>query len=143
MITLPHIAAAFLVALVYAVICLVKPHRRCWRCRNTPGKSHKYLLGTAGPMVKCTKCGGRKKHPRRFSKQVHWFVWSAVIDPIRERRHDRGSGQRFAWAPAAPGQTPLGAHYAARLRAAQRADRLRQFQARLSARTAPRAWSFA
>ena len=142
MITVSHLAAVFVAALVYCVVCVLKPHRRCSRCKGTPGRSKRYL-GIAGPVGKCRRCNGRKKHPRRFAKWVHWVIWAGVVDPIRQRNHDRGSGQKFAEAPARRSYAPPGAHYAARLRAAQRADRLRQLQARLQARTAPRAWQFA
>lgn len=145
MITLPHIAAVFVAALVYCVVCIVKPHRKCSRCKDTPGKSKRFL-GIAGPSVQCRRCRGRRKHPRRGSGLVHWFIWSAIVDPLRERKHNRENGQQFSWTPprtAYAASTPAGSHYAARLRAAQRADRLQRFQTRLQARTAPRSWAFA
>jgi hypothetical protein len=146
MITLPHLAALFIILLAYAVLCVLKPQRKCGRCKATPGRSQRFA-GVAGKVGKCKRCNGHKKHPRRFAPLVHWFIWSAIVDPIR----DRHSGQQFSYAPSSPSPrhaqrqafAPPGANYAARLRAAQRADRLQRFQTRLQARTAPRSWAFA
>jgi hypothetical protein len=148
MITLPHLAALFIIMLAYAVLCVLKPQRKCGRCKATPGRSQRFA-GVAGAVGKCKRCNGHKKHPRRFAPLVHWFLWNAVIDPWR----DRHSGQQFSYTPAHARRdtssrtraafAPPGDHYAARLRAAQRADRLQRFQARLQARTAPRSWAFA
>jgi hypothetical protein len=145
MITLPHLVALFVIGLAYCVLCLVKPMRKCQRCKTTPGRSARYA-GVAGPVGKCRKCRGDKKHRRFAASLVHWFIWAAIVDPIREHRDNRGSGQQFSYAPPRTtyaASTPAGSHYAARLRAAQRADRLRAFQTRLQARTAPRSWAFA
>lgn len=142
MLTAGHVVVALIAAAVYLVVCIVKPHTKCWRCRKSPGRSPRYL-GIAGPMVVCRKCHGHKKHPRRFSRSVHWFIWAAIVDPIRERRdNNRGSGQQFSYTPPSPRRAAR-SHDAGRLRAARRAERLMAFQARLQARTAPRAWAFA
>lgn len=141
MITTPHVVAAIIAAAVYVVVCVVKPHRKCSRCKDTPGRSKRFA-GVAGPEVKCKRCGGRREHPRRFAGAVHWFIWAAIVDPLRERRDKRDSGQSFSYEPPTYSRAARGLD-AGRLRAARRAERLLAFQARLQARTAPRAWQFA
>jgi hypothetical protein len=139
MITGPHIIAVIVIAFIYALVCLVAPHKRCGRCKGKR-RSARYVV--AGPQGKCRKCRGNGKHPRFGARGVHWFVWSAIVDPLRERREDRGEPrQQFTARPAAPYGSPR--HAAARQRAARRAERLIALQTRLQARAAPRAWQYA
>jgi hypothetical protein len=137
MLTPTHVLIPLIAVVVYIVVCVVKAEKRCGRCKGTPGRSRRYVV--AGPVVKCRKCSGHKKHPRFGATFVHWFIWSAIVDPLRERRDRHDSGPRFSYAPA---YRPAGLN-AGQLRAAQRAERLLAFQARLQARTAHRAWQFA
>lgn len=135
------IVVLFLLGLGYCLFCLVKPQRKCGRCGGT--RRSQRFAGVAGPTGKCRKCRGGGRHSRFGARAVHWFIWSAVVEPLRERREHRHSdaAPKFAEAPRPSRSSRQLA--AARLRAQQRADRLLAFQARLRVRTAATSWQFA
>lgn len=83
------LAAAVLAA--YGGVCLVKPYRRCGRCRGSPRRSRRYL-GAWGPMGKCRRCRGQMRHQRLGARVVHRYFWLAVGEPLRERRRKRLEG---------------------------------------------------
>jgi hypothetical protein len=87
-----HLTLIALAALVaYCLLALVKPTRKCGRCKGAPRRSKRWL-GLFGPMGKCRRCKGKRRHPRRGAQLVHRFAW-LVISDIRERRHERLKGQ--------------------------------------------------
>lgn len=136
MITAHHILAAFVVVLAYCGLALVKPQRKCGRCKGSR-RSQRYA-GVAGPQGKCRRCSGNGRHPRRGATAVHWFAWSVVVERLVQRRAERREdrGQQFSAVPRTASRTAR--QHAARVRSAQqRADRLIAYRTRL--RAAP-AW---
>lgn len=75
----------------YVLLALVKPSRKCGRCKDTPRRSRRWL-GLVGPMGKCRRCRGKLRHHRRGARTIHRFAW-LVISEIRNRRHERPEGQ--------------------------------------------------
>lgn len=76
----------------YSVLALVKPHRKCGRCKGSPRRSKRWL-GLWGPMGLCRRCNGRLRHQRRGARLVHSWFWIAIGNPVSERRRKRLEGQ--------------------------------------------------
>lgn len=81
------ILIAVCAAFAYGLLALLKPSRKCGRCKATPRRSKRYL-GLVGPMGKCRRCNGKLRHHRRGARYVHRFAW-LVVNSIRERRLER------------------------------------------------------
>jgi hypothetical protein len=77
----------FALGLGYCALCLVRPTRRCGRCRGT--RRAKRRLGLLGKTAQCRKCRGRGKHKRLGATAVHRFAWSVLLGPLMEQRHER------------------------------------------------------
>jgi predicted amidophosphoribosyltransferase len=76
---------ALAVLTAYCALALVKPHRKCSRCKGSPRRSKRWL-GLFGPMGVCRRCGGQRRHQRRGARVIHSYFWLAIGHPIRERR---------------------------------------------------------
>lgn len=81
-------AALVLLALAllagYALLCLVKPLRKCPKCKGTRvvehGRGHQ----------PCDRCHATGKTRRLGATAVHRFFWSAGGDRATGRRRERG-----------------------------------------------------
>jgi len=78
---------------VYAVVALVKPYRKCGRCKGSPRRSRRWL-GIWGPMGLCRRCKGQRRHQRRGARLIHSYFWIAIGNPVHERRMKRLEGQK-------------------------------------------------
>jgi hypothetical protein len=77
---------AVLVAVLYGLLALVKPHHRCPRCKGTG------IVRQKGKRPRgCPKCKGRRKVQRPGARMVHRFFWSVAGDSLRKGRRKEGS----------------------------------------------------
>jgi hypothetical protein len=68
------------IAVIYAVVVLVRPVGRCPRCHG-----RRVIVRRARPRS-FARCEGHGRVPRPGAKAIHRFFWSVLGDQLRERR---------------------------------------------------------
>lgn len=69
---------------VYALICLARPHHACWRCHGT-----RITRNSKGRRSRCRACKGRGVKARPGARLVHAFYQHVKGEPDRAGRMQR------------------------------------------------------
>ncbi len=83
------ILAVFAVLLLYALLTLARPTRRCRRCKGKRVTRSRITRR----LMPCPRCHGTGRHYRRGGTAIHRFLWLVAGERIAaqlRQRHEKG-----------------------------------------------------